>query len=67
MTGERDLAASAECCAVDRGDDRLFVLLDRGGNLRQYRLGHRRAEFADVGPADEGFSCAGDDDPGDVF
>ena len=62
---ERELQAAAQCRAVDRGDHRLVARLDPFDHLRQRRLGHRRAEFADVGAADEIAAGAGDDDGAD--
>ncbi len=54
VADQRDLEAAAERCAVDRGDDRLRAVLDRGLRVRQARARERLAEFGDVGAGDEG-------------
>ena len=67
VAGQRDLAAAAERHAVERRDNRLVARLDQFDDLRQGRLGHRLAELADVGAADEAAPAADDDDRADLF
>ena len=54
MADQRDLEAAAQRRAVDRGDDRLGAILDRGLRVGQARAGERLAELGDVGAGDEG-------------
>src|SRR5690606_37587825 len=66
VAGECDLAAAAECGAIDRRDDGLGEILDTVEDLGKRGLHRRLAEFPDIGAADEDPARAGDDDRLDI-
>jgi len=61
MAAQRQLEATTECGAMDRGHHRLRPLLDDLDDVGQERLERRLAEFADVGPGDESAPLTGND------
>ena len=48
------VVAAAQRGAVDRGDGRFGIAVQRGQHRGQHRLDRRFAEFGDVGPGEEG-------------